>query len=122
MPEKSVVEIVTERMERFWRDPVGYDGPFSGITYGTQRMTHEQLKGMTNVVPVQGGTSSLLEQKEALARATQERIGALLAEREQLALDTEARLKAIAEELKALGWHRSRAAREMAQNVADSAK
>jgi hypothetical protein len=30
----SVIEIVRERMERFFRDPVNYDGPFSGITYG----------------------------------------------------------------------------------------
>ena len=30
----TAVEIVTERMERFWRDPWNYDAPFSGITYG----------------------------------------------------------------------------------------
>ena len=32
--KKSVIEIVTERMDRFFADPDSYDGPFSGITYG----------------------------------------------------------------------------------------
>ena len=35
--KKSVIEIVTDRMERFFANPCSYDGPFSGITYGEVR-------------------------------------------------------------------------------------
>ena len=39
--KKSVIEIVTERMEKFFAGPAAYDGPFSGITYGDVAKPHE---------------------------------------------------------------------------------
>lgn len=70
-----------------------------------------QLPGTTGMP---GVTESLLEQEAVLAKAKVQKIEDLLSERVQLAKDTEARLAAIAGELKSLGWHRTRAAKEVA--------
>jgi hypothetical protein len=57
-------------------------------------------------------TPSLVEQREALERATKGHIDALLAEDKKIHEDTAARHVAIMAELKQLGWKRPRAAKE----------
>lgn len=64
------------------------------------------------------GTTSILEQMDALEKAKKQRIKTLLQEREDRTKEHESRLDAIAAELKALGHHRTRAAKKQSADKA----
>jgi hypothetical protein len=64
----------------------------------------------------ESGTKSLLDLKRELEQKTVAQIEALLQERVDLVESRDKRLQEIASELKALGWHRTRAAKDVQTN------
>jgi hypothetical protein len=66
-------------------------------------------------IEAQDETKSLLDQMRAMEEAKAERIRALLKERVDRTETHEKRLVEIAQELKDLGWHRTRTAKNAAK-------